>query len=60
MKRSIARLLVFAIVGTLPLSLVHGQAPADQNPTETLIRNATVLTITRGVLANTDVLIRRG
>ena len=60
MKRFIARLLVFAIVSTLPLSVVHGQVPADQNPTETLIRNATVLTITRGVLANTDVLIRRG
>ena len=60
MSRFIARLLVFAIVSTLPLSVVHGQAPADQNPTETLIRNATVLTITRGVLANTDVLIRRG
>ena len=60
MNRFIARLLVFAIVSTLPLSVVHGQAPADQNPTETLIRNATVLTITRGVLANTDVLIRRG
>ena len=60
MNRFIARLLVFAIVGTLPLSVVHGQAPADQNPMETLIRNATVLTITRGVLANTDVLIRRG
>src|SRR6266850_6268236 len=60
MNRYIARLLVFAIVSTLPLSVVHGQASADQNPTETLIRNATVLTITRGVLANTDVLIRRG
>src|SRR5258707_4368491 len=60
MNRFFARLLVFAIVSTLPLSVVHGQVPADQNPTETLIRNATVLTITRGVLANTDVLIRRG
>jgi imidazolonepropionase-like amidohydrolase len=60
MNRFIARLLVFAIVSTLPLSVVHGQAPTDQNPTETLIRNATVLTITRGVLANTDVLIRKG
>lgn len=29
-------------------------------PTETLIRNATALTITRGTLTNTDVLIRRG
>ncbi|MDX6272657.1 MAG: hypothetical protein QOD28_3880, partial [Acidobacteriota bacterium] len=28
--------------------------------TETLIRNATVLTITHGTLANTDILIRNG
>ena len=33
----------------------------DRNaPSETLIRNATVLTITRGTLMNTDVLIRNG
>ncbi|HEX8635861.1 MAG TPA: amidohydrolase family protein [Pyrinomonadaceae bacterium] len=29
-------------------------------PTETLIRNATVITISRGTLANTDILIRNG
>jgi imidazolonepropionase-like amidohydrolase len=34
------------------------QAPAVSS--ETLIRNATVLTITRGTLTNTDVLIRNG
>ena len=31
-----------------------------QNPSETLIRNATVLTVTRGTLQNTDVLLRNG
>lgn len=32
----------------------------SQNPSETLIRNATVLTVTRGTLQNTDVLLRNG
>src|SRR6185436_1804421 len=41
------------------LSVTRAQTPAA-NPSETLIRNATVLTITHGVLANTDVLIRNG
>ncbi|HSE22670.1 MAG TPA: amidohydrolase family protein [Pyrinomonadaceae bacterium] len=32
----------------------------SQNPSETLIRNATVLTVTHGTLQNTDVLLRNG
>jgi imidazolonepropionase-like amidohydrolase len=36
-----------------------GQKTTEQNPVETLIRNATVLTITQGKLENTDVLIRK-
>jgi len=36
------------------------QAIFAQNPSETLIRNATVLTVTRGTLQNTDVLLRNG
>ena len=60
MKRLIARLLLLAFVSTLQLSVVRGQRAVSQSPTETLIKNATVLTITRGVLENTDVLIRRG
>ena len=47
------RLIVFlSIIGTFALT-AHAQ-------TETLIRNATVLTITRGTLTNTDVLLRNG
>src|SRR5687768_809221 len=47
-------LLLFVIVfaGTV----VQAQTVSS----ETLIRNATVLTITRGTLTNTDVLIRNG
>ncbi len=57
MKRFIARLLFVAVVSTLPARAVHAQ---ESSPPETLIRNATVLTVTRGTLANTDVLIRNG
>jgi len=42
----------------MPLSVARAQTPA--NPTETLIKNATVLTITKGTLENADVLIRAG
>src|SRR5919206_2382199 len=57
MKRFIARLLCFAIAGTLPTGAARAQRPAAP---ETLIRNATVLTITHGTLQNTDVLMRNG
>src|SRR5260370_3032075 len=60
MNRLIARLLLLSTVVTLPLSVTRGQKTTEQNPTETLIRNATVLTITQGTLENTDVLIRKG
>ena len=59
MKRLIARALLLSFISTLPLSVPRAQTRMD-NPTETLIRNATVLTVTRGTLANTDVLIRNG
>ncbi|HJP94390.1 MAG TPA: amidohydrolase [Pyrinomonadaceae bacterium] len=57
MKRFIARLLLTAIVTSLPLSVVRAQRSAAP---ETLIRNATVLTVTHGTLQNTDVLLRNG
>ena len=57
MKQFISRLLLIAIVSTLPLNAVRAQRPAAP---ETLIRNATVLTITHGSLQNTDVLLRNG
>src|ERR1043166_9104295 len=58
MKRFISNLVLLSILSTMPSSLARSQTPA--NPSETLIKNATVLTITRGVFANTDVLIRKG
>jgi imidazolonepropionase-like amidohydrolase len=36
------------------------QTPTSANQTETLIRNATVMTASRGTLQNTDILIRGG
>ncbi len=57
MKRIIAFILAFALFGTL-------QQKADAQQTkqqgETLIKNATVMTATKGTLQNTDVLIRDG
>jgi imidazolonepropionase-like amidohydrolase len=61
MKR--ATILVLGVV-TLSVFGYIERARAQQTsraePQETLIRNATVLTITHGTLPNTDVLIRRG
>ena len=48
------RLLVLLVV-TFVGSVVHAQQVQ-----ETLIRNATVITVTRGTLQNTDVLLRNG
>ncbi|HET7288119.1 MAG TPA: hypothetical protein VFI71_11635, partial [Pyrinomonadaceae bacterium] len=58
MKRFIVTLLYISIICTLPIATVQAQSASA--PSETLIRNATVLTITKGVLTNTDVLIRNG
>lgn len=60
MKRFIARSLILALISTAALSSLQAQSTAVPNPRETLIKNATVLTITRGVLTNSDVLIRNG
>ena len=57
MKRFIAKLLFLTIIATLPLNAARAQRQTSQ---ETLIRNATVLTVTRGTLENTDVLLRNG
>src|SRR5262245_5993647 len=57
MKRFIAKLLFLAIIATLPLNAARAQAQAAQ---ETLIRNATVVTVTHGTLPNTDILFRNG
>src|SRR5919106_6580876 len=57
MKRVMAKLLYIAIVSTMPVNAVRAQRPAAP---ESLIRNATVLTVTHGTLTNTDVLLRNG
>lgn len=57
MKRVIAKLLFLAIIGPMPIKVAHAQRPAAP---ETLIRNATVITVTHGTLQNTDVLMRNG
>src|ERR1041384_317177 len=49
------RFLLLVIITMLPLTAAHAQTVR-----ETLIRNATVLTITHGTLQNTDVLLRNG
>lgn len=56
-KLLLIQLLVHSVIigGIVP---THAQSQGPS--TETLIRNATVLTITRGTLSNSDVLIRNG
>jgi imidazolonepropionase-like amidohydrolase len=53
-------ILVLAAIALCILGFERTRAQRAPAPSETLIRNATVLTITHGVLANTDLLIRRG
>ncbi len=57
----IKRLFVQFLTCAILAGCLIPKAPAQTTaPSETLIRNATVLTITRGTLTNTDVLIRNG
>ncbi len=61
MRRLLIHLLACSLIaGFLPAAAAQNRSPRETSGTETLIRNATVLTITRGTLANTDVLIRNG
>src|SRR2546425_8267457 len=60
MKKIVTSLLLLSLIGAWPLNRAWAQQPRAENPAETLIRNATVLTITHGTLQNADVLIRRG
>ena len=59
MRRFITNLVLISILSSMPLSVARSQTPAA-NPTETLIKNATVMTITKGTMENADVLIRAG
>jgi len=57
-RRLLIQFLAYSILigGLVPETAAQDRAPS----TETLIRNATVMTITRGTLSNSDVLIRNG
>src|SRR5215212_2705259 len=62
MRKLIALLLLLSLYG----AALHGGVQAqtakrgEGSAQETLIRNATVLTVSHGTLQNTDVLLRRG
>lgn len=71
MRRTIAIVLALSALSAMPLLRASAQrtrggqqrgnqAPAASAQTETLIRNATLLTVSRGTLQNSDVLIRGG
>ncbi len=64
MRRSLTYFLACILtLGIAPWSTwanTQNRNEATAAPRETLIRNATVLTITRGTLTNTDVLVRDG
>src|SRR5688500_10012715 len=63
MKRTTtARILLLTIFWCTSWTNVSAQQPRREpaEPGETLIRNATLLTITHGTLENSDILIRRG
>ena len=53
------RLFRFALTLTLP-AVIGAQQPVTSGMGPTLIRNATVLTVTKGTLQNTDVLLQNG
>lgn len=60
MRNSLAVLALASLsVGVVPPRAAAQQASAPRAPT-TLIRNATVITVTRGTLTNTDVLLQNG
>src|SRR5712691_306724 len=60
MKRLTFLVLLATALCGLCLERTRAQKQKSPDPPETLIRNATVLTIAHGTLQNTDVLIRRG
>ncbi|HEV7744507.1 MAG TPA: amidohydrolase family protein [Pyrinomonadaceae bacterium] len=60
-RKATARLLPLAMLVGVCLSFVPQSLRAQSGePSETLIRNATILTITHGTLENADILIRKG
>jgi imidazolonepropionase-like amidohydrolase len=59
-RKSVTQLLLLALVCASQTVVPAQTTPAQKSSDEILIRNATVLTITRGTLPMADVLIRRG
>jgi imidazolonepropionase-like amidohydrolase len=59
MKQAIMTVLLPLVLTAVIPAWVPAQS-SQQNPPETLIRNVTILTITRGTLQNSDLLIRNG
>jgi imidazolonepropionase-like amidohydrolase len=63
MRKPIALVLLMALCGAPGMSAARAQNVQQRGasaPEETLIRNATILTISHGTLQNSDILIRRG
>src|SRR2546428_11642302 len=60
MKRLTFLIMLATALCVFCLKRTRAQKQKSPDPPETLIRNATVLTITHGALQNTDVLIRHG
>ncbi|HEX8890038.1 MAG TPA: amidohydrolase [Pyrinomonadaceae bacterium] len=59
MRKLIVFILLLSIMGVARPAAAQAVAP-KREPQETLIRNATVLTVSHGTLQNTDVLLRKG
>jgi imidazolonepropionase-like amidohydrolase len=63
MRKFIAFILLLSMWGAASPAFAqtrNSQKPRESNVPETLIRNATVLTVSHGTLQNTDVLLRKG
>ncbi|HXD33713.1 MAG TPA: amidohydrolase [Pyrinomonadaceae bacterium] len=60
MKNFIAKLLLLSLFAAFLPNAASAQRSSSSSAAETLIRNATVLTVTHGTLLNTDVLLRNG
>ena len=58
MKRLFVHLLAYSLFAGSVMPAAVGQDSSAQS--DTLIRNATILTVTRGTLPNSDLLIRKG
>ncbi|MCA1850452.1 MAG: amidohydrolase, partial [Acidobacteria bacterium] len=60
MRKLFALIIALSILGVPHAARGQRSGQRGDNAGETLIRNATILTVSRGTLANSDILIRRG